>query len=107
MNVQLPISAHETEAPRGPRPARNRELLHLLQHMREPHDLRRGLALLRSEIWRRTCTHTSVDDLPFVQLRDSAALVHAETQRRNLCERELWIEFVPVQVFDGGCLARS
>jgi hypothetical protein len=35
--VQRATLAHETERARGPRPARNRELLHVLQHAREPH----------------------------------------------------------------------
>jgi hypothetical protein len=35
--------------------------------MRKLHDLGRGLTSLRSEVWwRRTCTSTSADDLPFV-----------------------------------------
>ena len=114
IHAQFAVLAHETEAARGSRPARNRELLHVFQHPRQPHDLRRRLATLRSEVWRRlsicVCVCVSIcactgavgatDDVPFPQLLECAALMHAETHRGCLREHELRVELVPVQLVD-------
>ena len=80
------------------------------------HDLRRRLAALRSEVQWHTSTsvstHTtgssaSTNDLPFVQLRELAALVHTEMQHWGLGERELWVELIPVKLVDKVCRERG
>ena len=97
--AQLATFTNKTKAAHRPGTARDRELLHVLQHPRQPHKLGGHFTFLRLEAGWLTSNHAiATVDLPFTQLGERAVRVHAETQPWCLGYGELWVQFVPVQL---------
>src|SRR6266702_273430 len=120
IHAELPILAHETEAACRARTTRDRKLLHVLEHPRQPHDLYSRFPALHREIQhvgpplrpRPVCCPGTYSgpgsfELPFTQLGKLAPLVHAHAQRRRLGERQLRVQLVPVELVEVEHRARS
>lgn len=87
----------------------NRERLHILEHIRKPHDLYCRFLVHRREIPHVRPSEPTIGasvsphlfmsvQLPFAQFDKLASLMHAQAQPRRLRERQLREKLVPVEL---------